>query len=138
MVHRTAVPTDAEVNWPRTPETDYVWLEQVETDGDEDWRHHPIAVNRHGQILFHVEYGFHPEYSDEMLWSSATQEWVDLAPGGSQEIEVSDLSDYPGLDLTYDCTVEHISLTSTTREPWSACATTSRLLLMCLRSCLPG
>jgi N-acetylmuramoyl-L-alanine amidase len=82
-----AEPKDSEINWERTPETPYVWVEQVD---EIDVDHQPRAVNRQGQILFHTDTtsGYDPAIYEKALWNSATKAWVNLAPRGSQAVEV--------------------------------------------------
>lgn len=43
-----AVPTDGEIDWKRTPEYSYAW---IEIEGAED-KEGPMAVNKHGQVVF--------------------------------------------------------------------------------------
>jgi len=47
-----AVPDDGEINWKKTPETRYLWVEQVDEVDPSLHKHQPLAVNKHGQILF--------------------------------------------------------------------------------------
>ncbi len=48
-----AHPNDGEINWPKTPESKYVWIEQMTTPSDISGSPIlPIAVNSSGQILF--------------------------------------------------------------------------------------
>jgi hypothetical protein len=44
-----AEPKDAEINWKRTPEARYVWIEQVIPDHP---GHFPTSVNKNGMIVF--------------------------------------------------------------------------------------
>ncbi len=45
--YEDAVPLDGEINWPKTPENRYVWIEQVD---ESDTIYPPLAVNKNGQI----------------------------------------------------------------------------------------
>ncbi len=65
-----AVPDDPEINWQRTPETRYVWIEQVIGTGAK-------AVSRHGHILFPTTNGGSSDLL-HVLWDSSTSSWVEL------------------------------------------------------------
>lgn len=67
-----ADPNDHEIDWEKTPETRYVWIEQVEKIGAK-------AVSRHGHILFPGDNdGISTIAQSEILWDSATSSWVDM------------------------------------------------------------
>lgn len=72
-----AVPTDGEIDWKRTPEYSYAWLpiEGATDKGD------PIAVNKHGQVLF-----------ENGLWYAGS--WLGLPKSGSlpMTVERNDVS----------------------------------------------
>jgi hypothetical protein len=92
-----AVPDDIEINWEKTSEVRYVWLEQVDEVDVVNHRHQPLAVNKHGQILFcdtrfpmdgSVHTGTPLVNDPKNLWNSATKEWASLPYRGSQSIDV--------------------------------------------------
>lgn len=67
-----AVPNDAEINWPKTPETRYVWIPQVATTGAK-------ALSKYGHILFPSNNGGSSNLSAlHVLWDSNTSSWVNL------------------------------------------------------------
>lgn len=81
-----AVPNDAEINWKKTPEAKYVWVEQVihdESVGE------PIAINKHAQILFSRTYLSYLTEQDQnkILWSSKSQQWINLPTVGTMPIQ---------------------------------------------------
>jgi len=86
-----AVHDDAEINWKKTPECSYVWMEIAELDsivnengnhnvkvesGDE-LRGHPVALNSQGQVLF-----------SRGLWNMESASWSILEWSGSLAVEV--------------------------------------------------
>jgi hypothetical protein len=80
-----AVPLDGEINWRKSSESKYVWIEQINASPDYG---SPLAVNKHGQILFTQDF-LHPITSgtlENILWSSKLQDWVDIAAAGSQNL----------------------------------------------------
>jgi hypothetical protein len=86
-----AVPVDAEINWPKTPENRYVWLSQVDEVDPVHHSHQPRAVNKHGQILFRdtrAYYGLTTITDPKNFWDSASSQWISLPLNGSQEVDV--------------------------------------------------
>ncbi len=86
-----AVPNDREINWERTPEVRYVWIEQVDEVDPVYHKHQPRAVSKHGQILFWDKrsyLGLNEITDPKNLWNSASRDWVALPLRGSQEIDV--------------------------------------------------
>lgn len=88
-----AVPTEAEINWKRTPEARYAWIEQLETPTDNFGDPiAPVAVNKNGQILFPrftaIQSGPGGDIPEHVLWNSAQKDWEPLSPAGSQQVEV--------------------------------------------------
>jgi hypothetical protein len=88
-----AVPNDPEINWPRTPESKYVWIEQMTTPIDIVGSPIlPIAVNSSGQILFPQytagQYDSSTDPPKNHLWDSAARQWADLTHSGSQAIQI--------------------------------------------------
>ena len=78
---------DAEINWERTPETRYVWIEQMTTPTDSiGGPVLPIAVNSSGQVLYAgYTSGQYDSMSDpptNALWDSAARQWMDLPASG--------------------------------------------------------
>jgi N-acetylmuramoyl-L-alanine amidase len=72
-----AVGDDGEINWNRTPEAKYVWIEQVEKTGAK-------ALSRHGHILFPTSNNGTSDLSTlQVLWDSNTSSWVNLAGASS-------------------------------------------------------
>jgi len=72
-----AVPDDPEINWQRTPETRYVWIEQVNKTG-------ATAVSKHGHILFPSTNSGSSNLSNlQVLWDSNTSAWVNLIGASS-------------------------------------------------------
>jgi hypothetical protein len=85
-----AVPEDFEINWEKTPEVRYVWIEQVADAADVG---DPVAVNKLGQILFNPPHeSSPPDHFAKVLWNSASQEWITLASQGSMEVTLDDVS----------------------------------------------
>jgi Bacterial TSP3 repeat len=87
-----AVPDDSEINWQKNPVTQYVWIEQMTTPTDSiGGPIPPIAVNSSGQVLYAgYTAGQYDSTSDpprNALWDSATRQWMDLPPSGSQTIQ---------------------------------------------------
>jgi hypothetical protein len=75
-----ADPNDGEINWEKTPEVRYVWVEQVVAAANHGA---PIALNKNGLIVFD---SFSPGggYSiGNSLWDSAARTWVVLETAGS-------------------------------------------------------
>ena len=74
-----ADPDDAEINWEKTPETSYFWVEQVQKTG-------AAALSRHGHILFPYDsWDLFQENTEpsEILWDSTISDWVDLPGSGN-------------------------------------------------------
>jgi hypothetical protein len=83
-----AVPDDSEINWEITPETQYLWIGQVDDAADIG---QPVAVNGNAQILFRaLNRNVSSGYFDNVLWNSATREWTALAAQGNMEITVGE------------------------------------------------
>ncbi len=78
-----AVPNDAEINWKKTAESQYVWIEQVIHD---DSIGEPIAINKLGQILFGIS-APSAENQSRVLWSSKSQQWINLPTVGTMPIQ---------------------------------------------------
>ena len=76
-----AVHDDPEINWLRTPEASYAWIEIADLsptsvnggnrvlNGDQGY---PVAVNKHAQVLFTGD-----------VWSVSTSDWIGLQKSGS-------------------------------------------------------
>jgi len=84
-----AVHDDREINWKKTPESRYAWVEIADLDSveDDDGQHrvkagdgevgYPLALNRLGQVLF-----------SRGLWSVTAYDWVGLPLSGSLAVTV--------------------------------------------------
>ena len=72
-----AVHDDVQINWHRTPKPSYIWIEQLEKTGAK-------ALSKHGHILFPGNnYANDNIKESEILWDSATSDWVDLIGNSS-------------------------------------------------------
>jgi hypothetical protein len=105
-----AEPNDSEINWPKTPESKYVWVEQMVLPTDSEGNPiAPVAVNSLGQILFPrftgSESGPGGNTPKDALWSSAKKSWETLNPGGSQKVNVKLNS--PPSEQTLSAIAEH-------------------------------
>ena len=97
-----AVPLDSEINWRKTPESKYVWIEQIVLPTDNSGQLiAPVAVNKSGQILFPYytagEDGSSTDPPRNQLWDSAARQWTNLPYSGSQVIQIE-----AGLTFTAD------------------------------------
>ena len=97
-----AVPLDSEINWKKSPESNYVWIEQIVLPTDNSGQLiAPVAVNSSGQILFPYytagEDGSSTDPPRNQLWNSAARKWTNLPLSGSQVIQIE-----AGLTFTAD------------------------------------
>jgi N-acetylmuramoyl-L-alanine amidase len=89
-----AVPNDAEINWKKTPEAKYVWVEQVTHTNDANHIGPPIAINKDAQILFGLNL-YSETTIDRTLWSSALNQWIQLPAISPEQYLLSET--YPDL-----------------------------------------